>query len=160
MTHNLLSSAAEERWRRGKAWVRWANQRRYTQKTQHKYQNGWIFLILPRNYTKVKLIVESLWWWQPNCKQGLKAEIHFYQQARKAQSASREKGQDSGGACATHMRSAWHSNTILLSANTWVVWGWRDNVDGEHCRTSVCVNKIQSVCHQLLKKDEDGAKLE
>jgi len=58
----LLSSAAEERWRRGKAGVRWANQRRNTQKAQHKYQNGWICLILPRNYTKAKVIVESLWW--------------------------------------------------------------------------------------------------
>ena len=27
---------------------------------QHKYQNGSIFLILPRNYTKVKGILESL----------------------------------------------------------------------------------------------------
>jgi len=45
----LLSSAAEERWRRDKAWLRWANQRRYTQKAQHRYQNGWIFLILPEN---------------------------------------------------------------------------------------------------------------
>jgi len=58
----FLSSAAEERWRRAKAWVRWANQRRYTQKAQHHYQNGWIFLILPRNYTREKVIVESLWW--------------------------------------------------------------------------------------------------
>ena len=50
------------------------------------------------------------------------------------------------------MRSAWHSNAILLSANTWVVWGWCDDVDGEHWRTSVCVNNLQSFCHQLLKK--------
>ena len=56
---------------RGKASVRWSNQRRYTQKTQHKYQNVSIFLILQRNYTKVKVIVESMWWWRPNCKQGL-----------------------------------------------------------------------------------------
>jgi len=75
----FLSTAAEERWRWCKAWVRWANQRRYTQKAQHKFPNSWIFLILPRNYTKVKVIVESLWWWRPNCKQGLKAEVHFYQ---------------------------------------------------------------------------------
>ena len=61
-------------------------------------------------------------------------------QARKAQCTSREKGQDSVGICVTNLRSAWHSNAILLSANTWVVWGWRDDVDGEHWRTSVCVN--------------------
>ena len=78
----FLSSAAEERCRRSKAWVRWANQRGYTQKAQHKYQNGWIFLILPRNYTKEKVIVELLWWWRPNCKQGLKAEVHFYQKSK------------------------------------------------------------------------------
>jgi len=30
----------------------------------------------------------------------------------------------------THLRSARHSSAILPSANTWVVWGWRDNVDG------------------------------
>jgi len=35
-----------------------------------------------------------------------------------------------------------------------------DDVDGEHWRTSVCVNKSQFFCHQLLKKSEDGAKLE
>jgi len=50
--------------------------------------------------------------------------------------------------------------TILLSANTWVVWGWRDDVDGEHWRTSVCVNNSQPFCHQLMNKSEDGAKLE
>ena len=43
---------------------------------------------------------------------------------------------------------------------TRVVWGWREDVDGEHWRTSVCVNNSQSFCHQLLKKGEDGAKLE
>ena len=32
--------------------------------------------------------------------------------------------------------------------------------DGEPWRTSVCVNTSQSFCHQLLKKGEDGAKLE
>ena len=58
-------------------------------------------------------------------------------------SIHREKGQDSVGACATHMRSAWHSNAILLSANTWVVWGWRDDVDGEHWRTSLSANNSQ-----------------
>jgi len=31
----LLSSDAEEGWRRGKAWAKWANQRRHTQKAQH-----------------------------------------------------------------------------------------------------------------------------
>jgi len=36
----------------------------------------------------------------------------------------------------------------------------RDNVDGEPCRTSLCVNNSQSFCHQLLKKGEDRAKLE
>jgi len=57
------TSAGQGTWLQGKAWVRWANQRRYTQKAQHKCQNGWIFLILPRNYTKEKVIVEwSLWW--------------------------------------------------------------------------------------------------
>jgi len=35
-----------------------------------------------------------------------------------------------------------------------------DDVDGEHWRTSVFVNNSQSFCHQLLKKGEDGAKLE
>jgi len=39
---------------------------------------------------------------------------------------------------------------ILLSANTWVVWG--DDVGGEHWRTSVSVNNSQFFCHQLLKK--------
>ena len=34
-------------------------------------------------------------------------------------------------------------DTILLSANTWVFWGSRDDVDGEHWRTSVCVNNSQ-----------------
>ena len=38
--------------------------------------------------------------------------------SRKAQCTSREKEQDSVGACATHMQSARHSNAILLSANT------------------------------------------
>jgi len=38
----------------------------------------------------------------------------YYQQI---QCTSREMGQDSVGACATHMRSARHSNAILLSAN-------------------------------------------
>ena len=33
-------------------------------------------------------------------------------QARKAQCTSKEKGQDSGGACATYIRSAWHSNVM------------------------------------------------
>jgi len=28
-----------------------------------------------------------------------------------------------------------------------VVWGWRDDVDGEHWRTSACVNNSQTVCH-------------
>ena len=28
---------------------------------KHKYQNGSIFLILPRNYTMVKVIVDSMW---------------------------------------------------------------------------------------------------
>ena len=145
---------------------------------------------------------------------------------RKNQCTSREKGQDSVGACATHMWSTRHSNAILLSANTemtfgwnitcewvakfwnfvnfWVlarilknctykprvytyifppknrpcrghldytfpyvkdilktrvVWGWRDDVHGEHWRTSVCVNNSQLFCHQLLKKGKDGAKL-
>jgi len=50
----------------------------------------------------------------------------FLYQALKAQCTSRKEGLDSGGACATHMRSAWHSNAILLSANTCVVWGWCD----------------------------------
>jgi len=73
---------------------------------------------------------------------------------------SRKEGQDSGGACATHMQSTRHNNPILLSANTRVVWGWRDDIDGEPRRTSVCVNNSQSLCHQLLKKGEGGAKLE
>ena len=30
-------------------------------------------------------------------------------------------------------------------------WGWREDVDGEHWRTSVCVNNLQFFCHQLLK---------
>ena len=38
-----------------------SNQRHFTQKAQHKYQDGSIFLLLPRNYTKVKVIVDSLW---------------------------------------------------------------------------------------------------
>ena len=42
-------------------------------------------------------------------------------QARKAQSINRKEGQDSSGACATHMRSTRHSNPILISINTWVV---------------------------------------
>ena len=45
-----------------------------------------------------------------------------------SQCTSRKKGQDSGSACATYMRSAWHSNA--LSANTWVVWGWCYDIDG------------------------------
>ena len=73
---------------------------------------------------------------------------------------SRKEGQDSGGACATHIQSTRHKNPILLSANTWVVGGWRDDIDGEPRRTSVCVNNSQSLCHQLLKKGEGGAKLE
>ena len=44
----------------------------------------------------------------------------------------------------------------MCSANTWGC----DDVDGEHWRTSVSVNKSQFSCHQLLKKGEDGAKLE
>jgi len=67
----------------GKAWVRWANQRLCTQKAQHKYQNGSIFLMLPTNYTKVKVLVESLWWQRLNgSKQGLKAEINCYQKSK------------------------------------------------------------------------------
>jgi len=30
----------------------------------------------------IKVIVESLWRWQPNCKQGLKAKVHFYQKSK------------------------------------------------------------------------------
>jgi len=37
-----------------------AHQGRYTHKAQHKYQNSSMFLKLPRNYTKVKVIVKSL----------------------------------------------------------------------------------------------------
>ena len=35
-----------------------------------------------------------------------------------------------------------------------------DATDDVDCRTSVCVNNSLSFCHQLLKKGEDGAKLE
>jgi len=93
-------------------------------------------------------------------RRGAVVEDDFYNKLEKAQCTSREKEQNSVGACATHMRSACHSNAILLSANTWVVWGRRDDVDGEHWRTSVCLNNSQSFCHPLLKKGEDGAKLE
>jgi len=107
----FLSSVPEEIWRRGKAWVRWANQRRYTQKAQHKYQNGWIFLILPRNCTKVEVIVESLWWWRSKCKQGLKAEFHFYQKSK----GSRGKGKN------THtglkIRFPWFSKSETIETN-------------------------------------------
>jgi len=40
------------------------------------------FLILPRKYMKVEVIVESLWWWQPNCKQALKDEVHSYKKRK------------------------------------------------------------------------------
>jgi len=67
----------------GKAWVRWANQRLCTQKAQHKYQNGLVFLMLPTKYTKVKVLVESLWWQRLNCsKQGIKAEIDCYKKIK------------------------------------------------------------------------------
>jgi len=36
----------------------------------------------------------------------------------------------------------------------------RNNIDGEPWRTSVCVNKSQSLWHQVLKKRKDGEKLE
>jgi len=98
-------------------------------------------------------------------RRGAVVEDDFYNKLESSmykQEKSLQTGQDSVGACATHLWSAWHSNTILLSANTWVVWSWRDDVDGEHWRTSlsVCVNNSQSFCQQLLKKGEDGAKLE
>jgi len=51
------------------------------------------------------------------------AVVEDAKQGRKAQCTSRGKGQDSDGACAMHMRSTRHSNAILLSANTWVIWG-------------------------------------
>jgi len=83
----------------------------------------------------------------------------FLQQARKAWCTSRGKGQDSGGACTTHMRSEWHSNPILLSANTWIVWDRRDEVDEEHWRTSVCVMNSQSLCHRCWRKEKTGKSL-
>jgi len=93
-------------------------------------------------------------------RRGTVVEDDFYNKLERLNVQAGKKGQDSGRACATQMRSAWHHNAILLSANTWVVWGWRDDVDEEQWGTSVCVNKSQSFCHQLLKKGEDGAKLE
>jgi len=46
----------------------------------------------------------------------------------------------------------------IFFSKTWVVR--RDDVDGEHWRTIVCVNNSQSICHQLLKIGEERAKLE
>ena len=77
-------------WRKVKAGqtlskTQWANLGQYcdTQKAQQNCQNCSIFLRLPGTYTEVKVIVESLWWWRPNCgKQGLKAEVHFYQKSK------------------------------------------------------------------------------
>ena len=68
--------------------------------------------------------------------------ILFLQQAWKLQRTSRKTGPHSGGTCATYMRSAWHrgSDQILLSANTWVVWGWCDDINWESRRTIVFVN--------------------
>ena len=58
-------------------------------------------------------------------RRGAVVEDDFYKKLERLNhSTSREKGQDSGGACATHMRSASHSNAILISANTWVVQTW------------------------------------
>jgi len=97
--------------RRGKAWVRWSNQRRYIQKAQHKYQNDSIFLILPRNYTKV--IVESLWWLRSNCKQGLKAQVHFYQKSKGGR--GKDKNTHTGSKVRfpcfskSEMESRWHA---------------------------------------------------
>ena len=92
-------------------------------------------------------------------RRGAVVEGDFYNKLKRLGVQARKK-QDSVGACATHMQSAWHIDAILLSANIWVVWGWRDNVDREYWRTSLCVNNSQSFCHQLLKKGEEGAKLE
>jgi len=53
-------------------------------------------------------------------RRGAVVEDDFYNKLERlnVQAGKRSKPQDSGGACATHMRSARHSNAILLSANT------------------------------------------
>jgi len=56
-------------------------------------------------------------------KRGGVVEDDFYNKLERVSVQVGKEGQDSGGACATHMRSARHSNAILLSANTWVIWG-------------------------------------
>ena len=47
-----------------------------------------------------------------------------------------------------------------VAANTWVVWGWHDDVNEGPWRTRVYVNNSQSPNHQLLKKGEGGAKFD
>ena len=87
---------------------------------------------------------------------GAVVEDDFYNKLEKVQAGKRDK------ILLAHVQricKAHDTVAILLSANTWVVWDWCDDVDGEHSRTSVCVNKSQFFCHQLLKKGEDMAKL-
>ena len=61
--------------------------------------------------TKVKVIVESLWWQQPNCQQGLKAEVHFHQKSK----GRGEKGKN------THRASKigfpWFSKSQTIETN-------------------------------------------
>ena len=53
------------------------------------------------------------------------------------------------------MRSACHSDPILLSAHIWIVWGWHD-IDEEPRRTNVCIHILAALFHLLLKEGEVG----
>jgi len=89
-------------------------------------------------------------------RRGAVVEDDFYNKLEKlnVQAGKRDK------ILLAHVQRICEAHNTVMRSYYQQIHGSSGAVDGEHWRTSVCVNNSQSFCHQLLKKGEDGAKLE
>jgi len=94
-------------------------------------------------------------------RRGAVVEDDFYNKFKRLNVLAGEKGK----ILAAHVQHICEAHDTVMrfyyqQIHQRLDWGRRNSVDREHWRTRVCVNNSQSFCHQLLRKGQDGAKLE